>query len=224
MLIITDSILHQHLIIVLVCPLNFVKQHLMIVVQVFMFDLVCYSVDCLHLFCVVLDLMHLPLVVYRVPILVCQMPLVVYLMPLVVCQMPSVVYQMPLVVMIIYAICYIASLHIRYKTHIADKCLCEHDDACFCGIYKGGYKLCPVVYDDVKDYIINEHCSKIGLESSEFKYIGYMHRSNTIQYEGPQYIHVLLPLQAHVGLVRLVDCYKIAKEHDIAAGKNTTLL
>jgi hypothetical protein len=204
-----------------------VKQQLMIAVQVFMFDLVCYSVDCLHLLCVVLDLMHLPLVVYRVPALMCQMPLVVDLMPLVVCQMPSVVYQMPSVVyqmpLVVIAICYIASLHIRYKTHIADKCLCEHDDACFCGIYKGGYKLCLAVYDDVKDYIINEHRSKIGLESSEFKYIGYMLRSNTIQYEGPQYIHVLLPLQAHVGLVCLVDCYKIAKERDIAAGKNTTL-
>jgi hypothetical protein len=171
----------------LVHLLNFVKQHLMIVVhvKVFMFDLVCYLDDCLYLFCYILCLIHWPLVVYRVPILVCSMPfvvnlmpLVVYLMPLVVCQMPFVVYQMPLVVMIIYAICYITSLHIKSKSYIAVKCLCH--DACFCEIYKGGYKLCPVVYDDVKDYIISEHCSKVGLESSEFKYIGYIHRSNTI--------------------------------------------
>jgi hypothetical protein len=167
-----------------------------------------------------LVVMYWPPVVYRMPSLVCQMPLVV-MIPY---RMPSLVYQMPLVVIIICAILYIATTYIKSKTYAAadrDRCICDH--LCLCGIYTGGFKLHPIVYDDVKDYIIEEHCSTFSLESYEFKYIGHMQKCNTTQYEDTHYIHVLLPLQAHVTLVPLKDCYKIAKEHGIAAGKNTTL-
>ena len=195
--------------------LELLRAPLMIIVKVIIFDLACYIINLLYLFYYVLSMMCSPSFVYDILALVCNMPLVVYLMPL-------VVYQMPFVVIVIYVICYIANLYIKSEAYITVKCLCGHD-ICFCGIYKGGYKLCPVVYDDVKDYIIEEHQSKFGLEYSEFVYMGHMHRSNTLEYKGPQYIYVFIPLYAHVALVRLAECYKIAKEHNIAAGSNTTL-
>ena len=50
-----------------------------------------------------------------------------------------------------------------------------------------------------------------------------MHKSHAKKYRDTQHIHVLLPLHAHVKIVQLTECHKIANEHGILEHPRTTI-
>ena len=172
----------------------------------------------------------LPSLVYKLPLLVYELPSLVYRLPLLVYEMPSLdrlpssVYEIILLILVICVTICSTSVHIKDKKEKVSKCLCNCI-MCFCEIYKGGYKLCPIVYDDIKQYLIKTCCTKDDLKTSKFKFVEYILESNTTNYENPLHILVHLPLQAHIGIVSLTECHKIAMLHGINVSnlKNKTL-
>ena len=115
---------------------------------------------------------------------------------------------------IIYITICSASVYIKAKKEQKFECFCNQT-TCFCEIYKGGYKLCPILYHDIKNYLIETSCTKLNLESSEFKFVEHILESKTTNYDNNQHIFVHLPLQAHIGIVSLMECRKIAILHNI---------
>jgi hypothetical protein len=72
-----------------------------------------------------------------------------------------------------------------------------------------------ILYSDIKDYVVEEHQSKKNIESSAFKFVGHMLKSDVMKDNTMQFIHVHLPLQAHVHMIQLREIHKIAQMHDI---------
>ena len=131
-------------------------------------------------------------------------------------------YEIPFLVLIIL-IMDSPSIYVKKPKKLVFRCPCGHG-TCSCAIYKGGYKLCLATYADIKDYILGNHCTNPDFESSDFKFVGHMHKSDAKKYQDHQYIHVLLPLHAHVKIVPLTECQKIANEHGILAhSQNPTI-
>ena len=127
--------------------------------------------------------------------------------------MPLSVYRIPLQVLIV---CFILSANVYNKIQKNNKYSCE--------IYKGGYKLRLILYSDIKDYIVEEHRLKIDLESSGFKFVEHMLKSDATKYNDDWYIYVDLPLQAHVHIIQLKEIWKIAQMHDIVINTKTATL
>ena len=81
-----------------------------------------------------------------------------------------------------------------------------------------------VLYSDIKDYVVKEHRLKKDLESSEFKFVGHMLKTDATRYNDDRFIYVHLPLHAHVRLVQLKEIWKIARMHDIVINTKTSTL
>jgi hypothetical protein len=162
----------------------------------------------------------MPLLVNETPLLVNETPLLVTETPLLVKEM--LLYEMPFLLLIIIVIMNSASIYVKTPKNVMFRCLCKHE-LCSCAIYKGGYKLCLATYADIKDYLLEEYCTNRDLEFSEFKFVGHMHKSDAKKYGDTHYIHVLLPLHAHVKIVHLTECKKIANEHGVLAHPRTTI-
>ena len=99
-------------------------------------------------------------VFYDLPKLVQEM--LIYELPLLVNEM--LIYELPFLALIIL-IMDSASIYVKITKNVMFRCLCGHK-FCSCALYNGGYKLCLATYADVKDYILEEHCTNLDLNSS----------------------------------------------------------
>ena len=170
---------------------------------------------------------RIPFMVYRIPFMVCRIPFMVYRIPLMVHRIPLMMYRIPLMVcqislmvLFLYAIVLQKIIHIKLNK----KCTTRYiygPDVCW-AVHKGGYRLRPIIYTDIKDYILQKKHSKPFIKSSEFNFVGHMLKSEAKRYTDGQYIHVHLPLQEHVQIIQLMECRKIAMLHDIDIGSKTS--
>ena len=153
---------------------------------------------------------RIPFMVYRIPFMVCRIPFMVYRIPLMVHRIPLMMYRIPLMVcqislmvLFLYAIVLQKIIHIKLNK----KCTTRYiygPDVCW-AVHKGGYRLRPIIYTDIKDYILQKKHSKPFIKSSEFNFVGHMLKSEAKRYTDGQYIHVHLPLQEHVQIIQLME-------------------